>query len=773
MPVHPDAAVLTGSRGAWGRVVVSGTGPQAPGADVSGALREADRLRDARCFAEAARAYGEILTQAPERADLRVQLGNMLKDSGRPKAAVEAYRSALGSRPDDPDTHLQLGHALKALGRRSAALETYREAARLGAGADADRELAAMGEVAEQNRLFAAQPWAEALRQVADLRAAVEDLRRKLDRTSAALPALGSLLAVPVEAYDTYRAALAIPPAPSSSARPMTVLCRADEGPPGMLDRQIASVRRQVHGAWRLLVLGRGAGDARAAVERQRLQDGRIGWVAAEGPVAAAELSTACLQDGPVLLLARGAVLDPSALSWFAHAFDLAEAEAFVCDDEVVADEDGRPVHRAPVLRQVVDADTLIERNAFGETIVVAADALRARRAAVLTTSIAAARSSLLLDLAHDAAVGHIPFPLVHTVDEGPPDRAAHAAAVVAHGTRMQARFSRPSVLPAAARIAVVVPTRDNARDVEIMVASLRATAAEASSLDIVILDNGGTDPGHRAILDRLAARGDIRRIAVDEPFNWSRLNNLGAAASDAPLLVFANDDMCMLTPGWDTRLRSLLARAEVGAVGAKLLYPDGSLQHAGILFGWTPTPTHHDGLHRPGDDPGPAGRWGVTRAVSAVTGAFLATRRDAFMAAGGFDAVSLPVGYGDVDYALRLRAAGLRILWTPHILLRHHESKTRGLDHLEASKSARAEAEDRAMLRRWPGLFAHDPGVHPAWRPETLPFRLLDPWSAARAAAHIERTGRRRPWLVACPETRADDPGATRPHDHHAEDQR
>ena len=177
----------------------------------------------------------------------------------------------------------------------------------------------------------------------------------------------------------------------------------------------------------------------------------------------------------------------------------------------------------------------------------VAADALRARLTAVLTTSVAAARSSLLLDLARDAAVGHIPFPLVRTLIE-PGTGPAASASAAAHRAGGDPIRPMPPSLPADARIAVVVPSRDNARDVEILAASLRATAEHAERLDILVLDNGGTDPGNRVLLDRLAARGQIRRIVIDEPFNWSRLNNLGAALSDAPLLVFANDDMRMLT---------------------------------------------------------------------------------------------------------------------------------------------------------------------------------------------------------------------------------
>ena len=236
---------------------------------------EADRLRDSHRFAEAALSLRRgSWRERRSRTDLRVQYGNMLKDSGQPRAAVEAYMLALAAQPVDPDIHLQLGHALKSLGRRAAAVGAYRDAARLGAGNEADCELAALGEVAEQNRLFAARPWAEALRQIADLRNAVEDLCGKLNRMSDNLPALGSLIAVPIESYDRYRAALAIPPAPFSSAKQVTVLCHVDEVPPDVLACQIASVRRQTHGAWRLLVLGREAGakpsGGRAAASRGR-----------------------------------------------------------------------------------------------------------------------------------------------------------------------------------------------------------------------------------------------------------------------------------------------------------------------------------------------------------------------------------------------------------------------------------------------------------------------------------------------------------------------
>jgi GT2 family glycosyltransferase len=214
------------------------------------------------------------------------------------------------------------------------------------------------------------------------------------------------------------------------------------------------------------------------------------------------------------------------------------------------------------------------------------------------------------------------------------------------------------------------------------------------------------------------------------------------------PLIVFANDDMVMLSHAWDSILRGLLARPEIGAVGARLLYPDDTVQHAGILFGWQGG-SIHDGLHERSDTPGPAGRWQVTRAVSAVTGAFLATRRADFLAHGSFDDVGLPVSHSDIDYTLKLRTSGLRVLWTPEITAYHHESKSRGLDHLDPEKQARRAAERAVLRARWGTLLNTDPSVNPIWYMATLPFRLIAAPSEARIWEHIERCASANPWSI------------------------
>ena len=204
---------------------------------------------------------------------------------------------------------------------------------------------------------------------------------------------------------------------------------------------------------------------------------------------------------------------------------------------------------------------------------------------------------------------------------------------------------------------------------------------------------------------------------------------------------------MVMLSEKWDERVRGLLERLEIGAVGARLLYPDDTMQHAGVLFGWKGS-VIHDGLYQSCREPGPASRWQVSRAVGAVTGAFLATRRDLFLAHNGFDELNLAVSYSDIDYALKLRASGLKILWTPEITLYHHESKTRGLDHLDPEKSARDAAERTVMETRWGAAMLADPSVNPVWHMAALPFSLLSAPSQFRIWAHVRRCAAANPWL-------------------------
>jgi GT2 family glycosyltransferase/tetratricopeptide (TPR) repeat protein len=721
-------------------------------------IREGDRLRDAGRYADAAAAYRAALVSAPLRTDIRVQYGNMLKDSGRLAEAESVYRSALAERPDDSDIHLQLGHCLKLQGKRPAALEAY-----LRASTSADIE-----QLRNQGTIFEAQQLAgvEALTVITNQ---ILELRVMLNLLAVSLPDVQAQMAFPVSCYDSFRSFFDVPSPPKVAAsHSFAVLLMADPEALETLFAQLAAIRSQTYESWTLWVIGSDPARRRIA-ERAAASDARIRWRDRMSGETSAEaerrIALSCGADW-IVLLAQRALLHRRAIEWFASLVGQGAATAFITDEETGIRERGGVRRSSPQLRQAVDYDTLLEMNTYGETVAVELASYASVAQRLVTTSVSAARSSLLLAIARDGRVGHIPCPLVcrdgaNTADPGTV-AAAHEEAVRAHAAQASLgaciNIGRPSGssprLPILWRprdpgrsITLIIPTRDNGPDVAQFVDSLRVRTAIPDALRIVIIDNGSRQAETHRILTELEAKSQIQVLLMDEPFNWSRLNNRAVEVVDSPLLVFANDDMVMLSEKWDERVRGLLERPEIGAVGARLLYQDDTVQHAGVLFGWKGA-VIHDGLYRSSLEPGPASRWQVSRAVGAVTGAFLATRRDVFLAHRGFDELNLAVSYSDIDYALKLRASGLKILWTPDITLYHHESKTRGLDHLDPEKSARDAAEHAAMEARWGAAMLADPSVNPVWHMATLPFSLLSAPSQYRIWAHVSRCATANPWL-------------------------
>jgi tetratricopeptide (TPR) repeat protein/GT2 family glycosyltransferase len=738
-------------------------------------IANGDRLRDGRQYEAAAEAYGEALKLLPLRTDIRVQYGNMLKDSGRLAEAETAYRAALASAPDNPEIHLQLGHVFKLQGRREKALAAYRQAADLDPSLKAAQvELSMAGCPQAQQQGFTDQIARGGIEALLAVSNEVMRLRESLSRIAAILPDIRDLTAFPVAAYDRLRSLYDVqaPPAPGSSVG-FGVMLSAIGMPLEALYDQLASLQAQTHCNWQLAVIGTDAAQRRV-IDRAAAADSRIFWIEARRSDtresaehrAALELSVDWL-----VLPGKDARLHRHALAWYAAAIGLHDTGAFVSDsEEAIIGADGSPERLAPQFRQVVDYDTLLEVNPFGETIAVQREAYAAVAGELAMSSSGAARSSLLLALASRRTVGHIPLPLTSITYANEAGHSAvgadlaggHQEAVRAHlvthnltdrvaiGTGMDPgsrtaiewRPRDPEEI-----IQVIVPTRDHGDDVRYFVESLRRRAAAPASLRVMVIDNGSEQIETVRILERLSAEEGVRVVRMDEPFNWSRLNSRAAVLCDAQMLVFANDDMVMLTDGWDRQLRGLLERSEIGAVGARLIYPDDTVQHAGILLGW-PHIAEHDGRYEPVSNPGPGSRWHVTRAVSAVTGAFLAVRRTVFEAVGGFDETALPIAYSDIDFALKVRARGLRILWTPNISLRHYESKSRGLDHLDPEKRVRNEAERRVMEERWGAALRIDPGVNPIWHSATLPFRLISAPSREWIWRHIRLCASQNPWL-------------------------
>lgn len=725
-------------------------------------LRVADRHRDTRQFARAAEAYRTAVALAPQRNDLKVQLANMLKDCGDLAGAEVAYADALAVDPANADIHLQLGHLRKLAGQPEAAVESYQQALLHDTSLAAAREeLSAVGGSAQQLAVYDLQASEGGINTLLTILSRLEGIGSQLDEMRNSLPDAQALIAFPIAAWSDLRTVFAPPaPRPLVASSSICILLLADREPLDRLILQIAAIADQSHTDWALWVVGSNA-DRRDIVRRASAQDSRIGWIeaAADDSLAQREYEIASAsKQAWTLFLAPGAILNRLALEWISYVAARTHCDGVICDEEIDDTALGGP---RPVLRQVVDRDTLLEANIYGETVAVATPVLTALTPPP-SCSIATARSLLLLGLVGRRPVAHLPLPLSRTL-RGPDllERQAvdHEAAVRLHlaaereawviaGPAADGRLKvfRRAAEPDAT-ICLIVPTKNNSLDALKLARSLFALAESPDAIEILVLNNGGPVETDANLLV-LAGMPRVRVHPIKEPFNWSRFGNLAAQMTTADIIVFANDDMLMLSQGWDEVIRGALERPDVGAIGARLLYPDGTIQHGGVMFNWRGAAIH-EGLREPGANTGPTHRWALTRSVSAVDGAFLATRRERFIALGGFDAVSLPICFSDIDYALRLRAVGLRILWSPHISLFHHESKTRGYDHLDPAKAARSATEAKILEARWPGALSIEPGVNPFWHQAIAPFRLVSYPSAARIWEHVALSAALNPWRV------------------------
>lgn len=273
-----------------------------------------------------------------------------------------------------------------------------------------------------------------------------------------------------------------------------------------------------------------------------------------------------------------------------------------------------------------------------------------------------------------------------------------------------------------ASSVVIVIPTRDRP---DLLGACLESVFRETSysNYRVVVVDNESVEPRTHALFERLQAAHD-RLTILKSPgaFNFSALCNAGAQAIAGDHLLFLNNDTEVLTPDWIERLLHFAAKPEVGAVGAKLLYPNRLTQHVGVLLGMGGVAGHF-GAELGATDPGWTRRNLVPHEVSAVTGACLMVERRKFDAVGGFDAVNLPVELNDVDLCLRLAERGWRTICNSQVVLIHHQSASRG----GGLRLQRVYEKERSYFcDRWRSAIRDDPYFHPGLslyaHDETLP---------------------------------------------------
>ena len=279
-------------------------------------------------------------------------------------------------------------------------------------------------------------------------------------------------------------------------------------------------------------------------------------------------------------------------------------------------------------------------------------------------------------------------------------ERVAHIPKVLHHrqarpvAPRKVAPLQVRSDLPA---VSVIVPTRNR---VDLLRTCLEGVfASQYPDAEVIVVDNDSDDPETLAYLDRLdPARARVLRHSG--PFNFSAINNAAAREARGELLCLLNNDIEVVTPDWLAILATQALRPEVGAVGAQLLYPDGRIQHAGVVIGVGNAAGHAHRFLGPADE-GYFRRHVLPQFTAAVTGACLVVGRDKYMAVGGLDEKNFAVAYNDVDLCLRLNERGWQSLYEPRAVLVHHESVSRGFDR-DPVGAARFAGELAALQRIW-----------------------------------------------------------------------
>lgn|GEM_PF-1736689 len=488
------------------------------------------------------------------------------------------------------------------------------------------------------------------------------------------------------------------------------------------IDATLRSLRNQVYDRWSAGVVVSGSLDDQsvAALHALAAEDARASLV----PAGADRFGDADVV-GPLDPHDR---LEPHAL--FELALALQDGADVVYSDEDRIGDRGAP--EDPWFKPDWSPETLLTRDYLGRLVVVRRDALE-RAGGVRDVFESANWYDALLKITEASQrIVHVPQVLVHRHAVNAVEkndfalavelalrRRGEAATVHVAESGVDVRYT----VPGDERVCVIVPTRDRADLLGPCIASIFERTTYPN-FEVLVVDNGSRDSATFALFDEFRRREPLRfRVLRDPaPFNYSRLNNEAARATDAPYLLLLNNDTEVIAPDWMEAMLGQARRPEIGAVGALLLYPDGTVQHAGIVLGILGLAGH---AHRylPANTIGYHGALELDTNYLAVTGACLMVAKTKYFAAGGLDE-SLAVSYNDVDLCLKLHRDGYRNVVVPRAKLYHYESKSRGSDDTPA-KVARAMEEVAIIGRRWPAWAARDPYYNPNLTTDAEDFGL------------------------------------------------
>jgi GT2 family glycosyltransferase len=522
------------------------------------------------------------------------------------------------------------------------------------------------------------------------------------------------------------------------------------------LRRCVESVRGQDLETWCLCLCDDGSGDPEVTAFLRHLaeEDPRIrvtGHEPNQGISAATNAAAALADSDFIAFLDQDDELEPGALAEVIEALDGDSEIDVLYTDEDKMTEAG--VRVEPFFKPDWSPDELLSHMYIGHLFVL-------RRS--IFESIGRLRSrfdgSQDYDLALRATeqarkIVHLPTVAYHwrktpestAMEYGfkpGADLAARAALSDAMGRRQieatvesgteESTFRVRRAIHGTPLVSVIVPFHNGGDLLLECVRSLQESAGYAN-WEAVLVDNRSWEPETRAVIKRLLADKRCRILPYPHDFNWAALNNFAAAHTEGDHLLFLNVDVVGASDGWLAAMLEQAQRPEVGVVGARLLYPDGRIQHAGVVMGLGGGVAGHAFGYCPPERIGYYFQDRIIRNYSAVTGACMMVPRAAFEASNGFDE-ELTIAYNDIDFCLRLREKGYLVVYTPFAELIHEESAARGRSSCELAETA-------IMFRRWGALIRRDPYFNPNLDARRHEFALAlgeetDPWGILESTA-------------------------------------
>jgi O-antigen biosynthesis protein len=524
----------------------------------------------------------------------------------------------------------------------------------------------------------------------------------------------------------------------------------------------IDSVVGQLYPNWELCIADDAStsADVRDTLHRYAQQDDRIKvcFRAANGGISAASNTALGMATGEwIVLMDHDDTLAPHALYLVAEAINRNPGLAIIYSDEDQLDAKGRS--HTPYFKPDWDYDLFLSQNLISHLGAYRTGLVR--QTGGFQEGLEGSQdwdlALRVLEAADHAGVHHVPFILYHwrqtrqtfSITAAARTRDAAHRAVSSHLKRTgQAAEVTPSgwssylrikrILPARRPlVSIVIPTKDQSQLLQRCIDGL-VSRTGYKPVEIVIVDNGSREPAARDLIAGFQLRPGFSVVEDEGDFNFSRLVNRGVAASSGEICLLLNNDVDVIHADWLDEMVVHALRPEVGAVGAKLYYADRTLQHGGVILGiGTGGIAGHQHRRAPREHNGYFGRLRSIHSLSCVTAACLATRRAVYDQVGGFDEEHLPVAFNDVDFCIRLRQAGYRVIWTPHAELYHHESCSRGVD-TTPDNTSRFASDVGYMRAKWGKVLDNDPFYNPNLSLESDFFefaatsRVCRPWMTA-----------------------------------------